>query len=360
MPRRTSAAQVEHEIVRVCHRGLDVAGLQHDVLATLRRVMSIDAAFFATADPDTLLFTGAHAEAPLRDAQALFVENEFGTADVNKFASLATSTRHVASLDDATHQERGASGRYRDIMGPLGLGDELRAALVVDSHCWGYLCLHREDHELGFAPGDSALLARLGPHIAHGLRQAVLLHGPRRAGPGPRPGVVVLADEDLDVVAMTPEAEALMSLLGGGTAAAGQLPVPVHAVATALLSSEHGGVTMPEVPSTRARTADGHWLDVHASRLQGPPGDGRIAVVLERAGGHAIAELLLAAHGLTPREVDVARLVVRGTPTATIADTLHISRHTLQDHLKSVFDKVGVRSRRELVGRMLGTPPSGG
>jgi DNA-binding CsgD family transcriptional regulator len=353
MSRGASAAQVEHEIVRACHRGLDVPGLQREVLATLRRVMSIDAAFFATADPDTLLFTGAHAEEPLRDSQALFVENEFGSVDVNKFAALATSSRHVASLDHATRHERSASGRYRDIMGPLGLGDELRAALVVDSHCWGYLCLHREDGHLGFASGDAALLARLGPHIAHGLRQAVLLHGPAGAGAGPRPGVVVLDDEDLSMVGVTPEAEALMSLVDGG---AGPLPVPVHAVATALISLERGDTSAPPVPSTRARTADGHWLDVHASRLQG---DGRIVVVLEPAAGHTIAQLLLAAHGLTPREVDVARLVLRGTATTTIADTLHISRHTLQDHLKSIFDKVGVRSRRELVGRMLGSPAPG-
>jgi DNA-binding CsgD family transcriptional regulator len=351
MPRGASPAQVEHEIVRVCHQGLDVPGLQREVLATLRRVMSIDAAFFATADPDTLLFTGAMAEEPLRESQALFVENEFGTVDVNKFATLATSARHVGSLDDATRHDRGTSDRYRAIMGPLGLGDELRAALVVDSRCWGYLCLHREDHELGFAPGDAALLARIGPHVAHGLRQAVLLHGPGGAAVGPRPGVVVLADEDFAVVGATPEAEALMSLVDGGT---GPLPVPIHAVATALISLERGDTAAPPVPSTRARTADGHWLDVHASRLQ----PGRIAVVLERADGHTIAQLILAAHGLTPREVDVARLVLRGTATTTIASTLHISRHTLQDHLKSIFDKVGVRSRRELVGTLLGSPPS--
>jgi DNA-binding CsgD family transcriptional regulator len=52
--------------------------------------------------------------------------------------------------------------------------------------------------------------------------------------------------------------------------------------------------------------------------------------------------------------------VLRGRPTAEIADTLHISRHTLQDHLKAIFDKVGVRSRRELVGRLLGSAPPGG
>jgi DNA-binding CsgD family transcriptional regulator len=63
--------------------------------------------------------------------------------------------------------------------------------------------------------------------------------------------------------------------------------------------------------------------------------------------------LLLSAYGLSAREADVARLVLRGASTTAIVDALHISKHTVQDHLKAVFDKTGVRSRRDLVGRML-------
>jgi DNA-binding CsgD family transcriptional regulator len=355
MTRRTSVVQVEREIVRHCHSGLDVGRLQKQVLGSLRRLMPVDAAFFATADPETLLFTGAYAEEPLDAATPMFLANEFGCSDVNKFTSLAASARHVATLDGATRRDRPSSLRSRDIMQPLGLGDELRAALIVGQDCWGYLCLHRDDHPLGFTSSEAAIIARLGPHIAHALRQATLLHISTVSGDTASPGVVLLA-KDLSLVAITADAEHLISLIDDDGSTKLPLPVAVYTVAVALQDVRRGTAASHALPSTRVRTKDGRWIRLHASRLHGADGEDRIAVVVEPIEARATVPLILSAYGLSTREAEVARLVLRGASTHAIVDTLHISQHTVQDHLKAVFDKAGVHSRRDLVGRLLGQP----
>src|SRR5262245_16009457 len=164
MDRRATA------LISRCHAGLDASRLREEVLRRLRRILPVDAAFFATVDPMTLLFTSAAADEPLATATPLFLDNEFGREDVNKFAALAESADPVGSLDRATRGHRPASARYREIMGPLGLGDELRAALIAIT--------------IGPATADTA-------------------------GTG-APGIIVL-DGDLAVISMNPEAEAWLA-----------------------------------------------------------------------------------------------------------------------------------------------------
>jgi len=115
--RSRSATNAERDVVRVCHSGLDVGGVQAQVLRSLRRLVPVDAAFFATADPVTLQFTGAYSEEPLVAAAPRFLANELAGADVNTFTSLATSAAHVATLDSATGRARLDSERYREIDG---------------------------------------------------------------------------------------------------------------------------------------------------------------------------------------------------------------------------------------------------
>ncbi|GAA1382904.1 response regulator transcription factor [Catellatospora chokoriensis] len=51
---------------------------------------------------------------------------------------------------------------------------------------------------------------------------------------------------------------------------------------------------------------------------------------------------------LTPRQEQIALLVAAGSTNVEVATRLAISAHTVKHHLRGVFDRLGVASRREL------------
>ena len=139
-----------------------------------------------------------------------------------------------------------------------------------------------------------------------------------------------------------------------GREASGELPNVVYSVAgraRRIASGSPDAADAPALARARVQGASGRWLLVHGSALEGDE-SGRIAVVIEPAQPPEIAPLIVAAYGLSQRERQIVELAVRGLSTKDIAGSLFLSPYTVQDYLKSVFEKVGVRSRRELVSRL--------
>ena len=339
---------------RLSHAGLDVPEFRRESLRELRSLLSVDAAFFATVDPATLLFTSALAEAPLAAATSLFLDNEFGRDDVNKFARLASATDVVGTLDHATHGDRTASARYQEVLRPLGLGDELRVALVSGGRCWGVLCLHRADAALGFSDQEIGWLRRLAPQLGEGLRRGIALFSTAPNAPVVQgPGIIILG-HDLTVISINPQAQQWLSYLDNADWPTNlELPLPIYAAVAQVIGNENEPTSAPT--ATRLRRAEGGWITVQASPLTGPAGD-QIAVILDTADAAQLSSLVLAAHGLTAAQSRVAALVVQGRSTRYIVNELHISSNTVQEHLKAVFDKFGIGSRRELVAALSGRP----
>jgi DNA-binding CsgD family transcriptional regulator len=164
------------------------------------------------------------------------------------------------------------------------------------------------------------------------------------------PGLVVLS-EDGDVESTSPGVERWLAELPGHWQEEGRLPTSVVAVAARALRTAEGVDAPGEVAIARVLSREGRWIVLHGASLVAD-GARRAAVIVEPAQPARIIPLLMAAYGLTEREQDVTRLVLRGDSTAEIADALCLSPHTVQQHLKSVFEKTGVRSRRELVGKV--------
>lgn len=347
-----SAERVRREIIRLCHAGLESRTLRIEIIKRLRKVIPIDVFFFSTADPATLLFTGVVADEILERVTPQFLENEFLQDDVNKFSQLARSATPVGSLIQATQRDLEQSPRYQEILAPLALGDELRAALITSGVCWGFLCLHRDRSSPHFTAAEAAFIARLAPHIALGLRKALLLGSTTGPQVPDEPGLLLLA-EDLSVVAITPAAEQwLTEVAEADWPRKRALPHAIAAVVARLQALEQGTDAGALMPKVRLRTVSGHWLVLHASRLSGPSMQRQVAVIFEVARPVEIAPLISQVYDLSKREGEVMQSVLRGLSTGEMANTFHIASDTVQDHLKAIFERVGVRSRRELVGQL--------
>ncbi len=306
--------------------------------------MPVDALWWAVADPATLLFNRAAREEIPAETGVYFVRNEFLEDDVNKWTALARDERGVRTLWEATGGSPESSARYREIFRPLGLGDELRAALRADGQCWGYLCMHREG-PARFSADEAGFVERIAPHLAAGFRLATLM-GRIETDDASSPGIVVLGEDGL-VSASNAAAEVWLDELRGEPNRE-EPPLEVLAIAARLRALDG---TDQRSPRLRVRTRAGRWAVLHASWLNNLPVR-KIAVIVEGATAADVQPVMLLAYGLTQQERRVTGLVCQGLATSEIATRLHVTSYTVQDHLKSIFAKTGVRSRRELVATL--------
>lgn len=330
-----------------CRSGLDPESLRAEVLPRLRRAVPVDALWWATVDPSTMLFTQAHREEIPAEAGPYFVENEFLQDDVNKWTELARDRLGVRTLLAATGGNPAHSARYRDIFEPLGLEDELRAVLRSRGVTWGFMCLHREKASR-FSREEAAFVRRIAPHLAEGIRLGVLMRAVDVADLADAPGLIVFGG-DGSLVTANLAAEAWLAEIDP-LLTTGELPIEVRAVAARLRRLDQSDAGPAQL---RVLTHAGRWVTLHASWLAGEHARTDVAVIIGGSTSAEVAPVLMSAYGLTAQERAITEMVCRGSSTQEIGSRLHITVNTAQDHLKSVFDKTGVRSRRQLVATIL-------
>jgi DNA-binding CsgD family transcriptional regulator len=213
------------------------------------------------------------------------------------------------------------------------------------------------------------LLQSVSAIVGTALRTYVLDTSPWLGRPS-APGLVVIDEQDR-AVSSNAEAQAWLRDLWPCTADACDpdvtsldlfdlrdcsmaVPTPLYALAARARAVAQGRERVPA--RLRLRDRRGRWLVLHASAMSAPgrPGGGNVAIVIEAAKSAEVAPIIIEAYSLTPRERDVLAAIARGESTAEVAAQLFLSPHTVRDYVKTVFEKVGVSSRNELVARLFG------
>ena len=329
------AIGARQQIAALATEGLGVAELHRAAIDVVERVVPTDLTCWASLDPDTSVIS-TMTSGPNRipaEFEPLLAACEYGGGEPHTFAELARRPEPVARLSDVP----GARGeRLNEVWRPLGLHHEVRAVFRVDGTCWGAAGLVRHG---GFTDREAEFLAAVAPALAAATRVAVRC-GSFRAGGDP---AIVVVGADGTPRAATAAARVWREELDA--IAPGRFAVMLRAVVTGARASASGTFR------ARVRDASGGWILLRASRLIAED-DRETVVTVERASGSELLGLLFAAYGLTAREREVCREVFAGRSTSDIAARLAISAHTVQDHLKSVFGKVDVRSRGELAAKL--------
>jgi DNA-binding CsgD family transcriptional regulator len=349
MPATLPAAQGSLDALeRLANDGLSAQELLEQAAERIDRVVPTDGYFLAATDPETTLSigTGLVRDLPAEQCQPHW-DYEFLVPDYLKFADIARSGHRVADIHDATGGRPTRSPRFKQYSAATGFNSEVRIAFTVGDAAWGLGQLNRLSGR--FTADEKAWLELAAASIARGLRRAMVAQPASSPALMRGPGVVLL-DGRGRAVSATPEAlewldelapELLMSDVGDV-----QLPFHAHGFAVRVRAAHEDGE--PQIRS-RLRTRRGVWLLMHGAVLEGTE---YVSLIIEPAKSSDVAPLIVEAYGLTGRELDVTRAIARGLSTSEIAAQLYLSPHTVRDHVKGLFEKVGVSSRGELVHRV--------
>ena len=348
-----TADRVRAQIDGLAAAGLDWKTFGLTALEVLRQGMPFASACLATMDPATHIVTCTVKTGSLDDDHdAEWAFHEYAVEDLYDFRTLATGGTRVVGLASATGGDVARSRRYSELFAPVwDYTDELRAPLRIDDATWGGLALFHEGART-FTAAEQEFVASVTDAFARGLRAGIVT-GMAALGDalGPTGPAVLVVGKEGEIVQANVGAAARLAELGCDL---GDGPLPV--IVGSLVAAAQRSATLPGTvnPRARLRTRDGRWVVAHASLLVDASGTGRdVVVTLDDARPPEIVPLVVSAYGLTGRERDVVTLVLQGVDTADIARSLHLSAYTVQDHLKRVFAKVGVRSRRELIARIV-------
>ncbi|WP_299446039.1 response regulator transcription factor [uncultured Phycicoccus sp.] len=329
----------------------DSEAFRQEVLDAIHAHVPFDATCLGGTDPYVLVPTSLTTrgyEDPR--AYAMAVELEYGDVlHPDSFESLVRERVPVRTLRESSGDRARSTRRFADLLAPYGLRDEVRMVFRgSDGLVWGICSMSRRGQRQ-FDADEEALLGSVVTEIGDGLRAMLFRDSVHRLEPGSDGPAVAVLGPDNEFDSATPAALEYFERLAWGGAGSPVPVAPAAAVAARLRASGQESVTL------RTRTPDGEWLLIRAGRLDGEHPPRTVVLTVERAQPPELVSLLAAAHGLTRRECQVLLLSLRGASRDEMAAALFISPYTVQDHLKSIFAKTGVNSRRSLVSRLVNT-----
>jgi DNA-binding NarL/FixJ family response regulator len=337
-------------ITRICQQTVDTRALRLSLLEEIRRVVPFDAYAWLLTDPETQVGNAPVADVPVRELPGL-IRLKYLTS-VNRWTALEGA---VGFLSTATEGELERSLIWRDLLRNHGVHDMASIVFRDRFGSWAFLDLWRITAPRPFDRSDAEFLEAVVPPITEALRRSTAATFDLQPRPtSAKEPVVLMLTPDLEVKGQTAATEGYLRVLIPTEEGRQPVPAAAYNVGAQLIALETGIDSHPAM--SRVHLRDGAWLTLRAARI----GDGTtsedadIAVTIERSRPGERLQVFARAAGLSPRETELLQHLAAGAGTRGIAQAMFVSEHTVQDHLKAIFEKTGRRSRNALLAMATG------
>ena len=321
------------------------------MLSEIASHVGFDAYVWVLTDPETEVGSDPLAAVPSALELPRLIRLKYSTP-VNRWTSLVAPP--VACLHAATEGRLAQSLVWRELWAGYGVTDVASVAFRDRFGCWAFLDLWRTGATRPFTRRDVDYLASIAPKVTARLRRVqALTFQAAQAEPDRHGPMVLVLSPELEVRGQTGDTDAYLRALVPPDGDGQPVPAGAYNVGAQLIAREGGVDSHP--PQARVYLRSGKWLSLSAARLAGrDPATGDIAVTIEPASTLERMDLFARAHGLSRRESELLVALSRGSDTRHLAAELFVSENTIQDHLKAIFEKTGVRTRGALLARAIG------
>lgn len=267
---------------------------------------------------------------------------------VLKFSRKPTAARDIVSNDDlADSRDIERSDFYNQFLRPLNIRHVMALLIPVRTYTDEVLCigLHRPNGMTPFSPSEAQLLRQFRPALAAALGNVFLTSAVDSASLAieslaaeSRPVGVAVFDETFTLVFSNHKA---IHDLGLGQPDA-------HLYLGKLLRDAAAAI---DAQCTRETVVElvGRGVTALVSKTSSPRQGVRYCITTLESGTHDHMRMQCQKYDLSLREIEVTQMVGAGLSNSGIAEKLNISRRTVENHLRSIYNKVGINSRTQLI-----------
>ncbi len=316
------------ETIDIVYSAPDTGEMFRALCRQLHKFIGIYSAIFIPANPKTgeLLFGGYQIYNNSEGALLTYLAHY---APQDPFASCGWFKDHpneVARNTDLMPKLANTEFACDFLMPMASVFYVIAATLSVQGDTVGVLGIHRQKRDGNFSRREKAIVNILLPHVAKSIHNRELA----------RDGTLL---RETHGVIMTDEGGGLLFINNAakealGERAAATVPDPGLGSRAAFFRNGSRAYRVRTVPISKKKGGKFIVLEPHPS-------------------GQKFTEKL-ESFRLSGREKEVAALVIQGHSNREVAEQLFISEMTVKDHLKSIFGKLDIRRRGELVSRVFG------